>query len=135
MKQAGVTCFILSIMKRNMLLDGHGQIHSRMNTTVQVKSTSRSKWTDGCAIVSGEGVVDCRCTIFSGWLLCVALPTAINNDMSRWSIVNKVEHIALVDRNRGLNKNGSAHMHCWQVGGVTCINYSTGSQQHGQYTK
>src|SRR5450759_147229 len=104
-----------------MLLNGHSQVHSRMNTTVQVESTGRSKWTDGCAITSSEGVVDSGSAIFSSWLLCVALPTAINNDMSRRCVVNKIEHIALVDLDRSLNKDRSTHMHCWQVGSVACI--------------
>lgn len=119
----------LKVVKKNsMLLNGDGQVHSWVNGTVEMKCSSRSKWTNGSAIVAIECFVDGGSTIFCGWLLCVALPTAVNNDMSRRGIINEVEHIALVDSNRRLNESGSAHMDGGKVSGIGSIYYGARAQ-------
>lgn len=116
------------VRKNRILLNFDGQVHSWVNGTVEVKCASRSKWTDGSAIVAVECFVDGRSTIFCGWLLCAALPTAVNNGMSRRGIVNEVEHIALVDSNRRLNEGGSAHMDGGIVSGIGGIYYGACAQ-------
>ena len=111
-----------------MLLNGNGQVHSWVNSTVKVKCSGRSKWTNGSAIVATVCFVDGGSTIFCGWLLCVALPTAVNNGMSRCGIVNEVEHISLVDSNRRLNEGGSAHMDGGKVSSIGSIYYGARAQ-------
>lgn len=116
------------VRKNSMLLNGDGQVHSWMNGAIKVKCSGRSKWTDGSAIVAIECFVDGRGAIFRGGLLCVALPTAINNDMGRRGIGNEVEHITFMDSNRRLNEGGTAHMNSGIVGGIGCIYYGACTQ-------
>src|SRR5438093_13439587 len=92
------------VRKNSMLLNGDGQVHSRVNGAIKVKCSGRSKWTDSSTIVAIECFVDGGGAIFCGWLLCVALPTAVNNDMVRCGMVNEVEHITFMYRNRLLNE-------------------------------
>lgn len=116
------------VRKNSMLLNGDGQVHSRVNGAIKVKCSGRSKWTDGSAIVAIECFVDSGGAIFRGGLLCVALPAAINNDMSRRGIVNEVEHITFMESNRRLNEGGSAHMDSGIVGGIGSIYYGACAQ-------
>ena len=116
------------VMKNSMLLNGDGQVHSRVNGAIEVKCSGRSKWTDRSAIVAIECFVDGGGAIFCGWLLCVALPAAINNDMGRRGIVNEVEHITFMDSNRRLNEGGSAHMDGGIASGIGSIYYGACAQ-------
>ncbi len=116
------------VRKNSMLLNSDGQVHSWVNGTIEVKCSGRSKWTDSSAIVASECFIDGGSTIFRGWLLCVALPTAVNNGMSRRGIVNEVEHITFVDSNRRLNEGGSAHMDGGIASGIGSIYYGACTQ-------
>ena len=67
--------------KNDLLLDDGGQVHTWMDSAVQVEGSCCIKWADGSAVVAEVGFVDCRCATFNGRFWCSAIPGAVRNDM------------------------------------------------------
>jgi hypothetical protein len=119
---------LLFFNKNDLLLDDDGQVHTWMDSAVQLEGSCCIKWADGCAVVAVEGFVDRGSAVFGGRFWGCAIPGAVRNDMCGSGIVHEVEHITFVDRNRSLYEGGSAHMHRWKVCGSAGVDYGASAQ-------
>ena len=72
---------LLFFNKNDLLLDGDGQVHSWMDSAVQVEGSCCIKWADSSAVVTDIGFVDHGRAIFGGRFWGCAIPGAVHNDM------------------------------------------------------
>ena len=97
-------------MFADWLLYGNGQVHARVNGTVQVKGTGSVEGSDHVTIIALElhvhswrSRLGCR---FGG----TVIPGAILNDVDYSCVVNQVQAAALADGDRGLCEVGAVHV-------------------------
>ena len=117
------------------LLYSDGQIHIRVNRTIEVESASRIEWSDSCTIVAVKGLIHGWSAGFHTWFRRPIHPGAVLNDMFRGSIINKVEHITLGDSYRVLDEVGSGHMHGRAASGAGGVTNCAGAQYNAEHAK
>ena len=98
------------------LLNNDRQVHAGVNSTVEMKRASGSKWANRWTITAVERYVYAWSPAFFCRLLCTANPTTICNDMRWCCVINQIEHITFVDGNGALGEVGAAHVH-WRPTG------------------
>src|SRR6266853_3366487 len=105
-----------------------------MNSTVELICTSRVEWPDSCAIIAIESDVNGWCAAFCLGLRGVPIPGAIFDDVLRCCIIDKVEHIALIDVYRAYEEAGSSHVDLGSFRDRSFIINCTGGEYSGQQT-
>src|SRR5690242_6028640 len=73
---------------REFLLHNNGQVHARMNGTVEFEGASCGKWADGARTIAVDLYIsDFGCARFSGGFGCAVDPCPVGDDMRHRQIV------------------------------------------------
>lgn len=117
------------------LLYNYRQVHARVNTTVQVESTSGVEWSDHLALASG-GELHIAYRWRAGF--CHRFGRSINpgtiaNDMCHRAIIDQVDAIALADGDRRLREVCVAHMDVGASATRTAARYNQNCHQSQHY--
>ena len=107
---AGWQAGIFSEMFADWLLYDNGQVHARVNGTVQVISTGSVEGSNHVTIIALELHVHSWCAGLGCRFGSAVIPGAILNDVDYSCIVNQVQTAALADGDGGLCEVGAVHV-------------------------
>jgi hypothetical protein len=114
-----------------LLLYSHRQIHTRVDSAVELESAASRKGAKRATIVTIKGLVIAgRAALFGGFGRAV-IPGAIGDNMGNRDIINQRDRLALADGDGGLDKVRAAHMDGWAAGAASVVD-ATGCQNSGQ---
>ena len=71
----------LTFDKGHFSLHGDGQVHTWVDSAVQIEGSCCCKWADGSTIVAEEGYVDGGCATFDSRFGGCAFPGPVRDDM------------------------------------------------------
>ena len=94
------------------LLDDNGQVHIKMDTTVEMVGADGGEWSNGYTLTGRVElqVVDGWCIRFYSWFSDIICPGPIANNVYNWNIIDEVEATALTDSDRWLSEGCLAHV-------------------------